>query len=198
MFTDINGKIHKLTVYGIKEITENVPRLILTDKEARRLHNHPSEELKMAMDWRPNGRIDLLIGMEKSGLQPAKNEPVIDEKLTIFKSCLVSKIPCQYILGGVIETKNVCPNKAKTCHFIRASDFKEGEDYGVLPLRSCKTSLKCTECSYKNSHMTFREQQELMKIQENLEYSEAEKQWTAKYPLLEDPCLLYTSPSPRD
>ena len=35
--------------------------------------------------------------------------------------------------------------------------------------------------------MTYKEQKELERIQENLEYSEAEKQWTAKYPLLEDP-----------
>ena len=73
------------------------------------------------------------------------------------------------------------------CHFIKATDFKEAEDYGVSPLRSCKSCVQCKECSYGNSHMTFKEQKELERIQENLEYNETEKQWTAKYPLLEDP-----------
>ena len=99
LVTDVEGKTHKLTVYGIKEITEDLPRLMLTDKEARRLQNHPSEELKSAMNWRPNGKIDLLIGMEKSGLQPTKIEPTVDDKLTVFKSCLISNVPCQYILA---------------------------------------------------------------------------------------------------
>ena len=61
LVTDVDGKTHNLTVYGIKDITEDLPRLVLTDKEAKRLHNHPSEELRTAMNWRPNGKIDLLI-----------------------------------------------------------------------------------------------------------------------------------------
>ena len=182
LVTDVDGKTHKLTVYGIKEITEDLPRLVLTDKEARRLHNHSSKELQSAMNWRPNGKINLLIGMENACLQPTKLESMIDDRLAIFKSCLVSTVPCQYILGGIASIKNSCPNKSKTCHFIKASDFKEAEDFGVSPLRSCKTCLRCNECSYKNSHMTFREQQEFSRIEENLEYNEKTMNWVAKYP----------------
>ena len=47
LVTDINGRIHKLTAYGIKEISEDSPRLFLTVKEARRLESHSSEELRM-------------------------------------------------------------------------------------------------------------------------------------------------------
>ena len=159
----------------------------MTDKEARRLQNHPSKELKSAMNWRPNVKIDLLIGMENSGLQPTKIEPTVDDKLTVFKTCLVSNVPCQYILGGVTADKNSCQNKSKTCHFIKASDFKEAEDFGVSPLRSCKSCLKREECSHKNSHMSFKEQQELSRIEENLDYNEKTMNWVAKYPLTESP-----------
>ncbi len=185
--TDVDGKMHHLTCYGIDEITGDLPRLMLTDKEARRLHNHPSKELQMAMNWRPNGKIHLLIGMENAALQPTKIEPMVDDKLAIFRSAVKSTVPCPFILGGTVSTKNAYQNKSKMCHFIRATDFKESEDYGVSPLRSCKNCMQCKECSYGNSHMTYKEQKELERIQENLEYNEIEKQWIARYPLIEDP-----------
>ena len=57
MVTDVNDKKHYLTCYGIDEITEDLQKLMLTEKEMNRLHNHPSQELQMAMNWRPNGKI---------------------------------------------------------------------------------------------------------------------------------------------
>jgi hypothetical protein len=50
--------------------------------------------------------------------------------------------------------------------------------------------MKCKECQFRASVLSFKENAEYEAIVNNLSYSKELKKWTASYPFIEDPSVL--------
>lgn len=71
----------------------------------------------------------------------------------------------------------------------RIGNFICGEDLGTEVTPRCG-SCRCGKCPIVGHSYSFREEQELKSIQENLEYDEVKQCWVTSYPWLVDPTTL--------
>ena len=71
----------------------------------------------------------------------------------------------------------------------RIGRFIEGEEMGTETNPSCG-SCRCGKCPVRGHTYSFKEEQELKIIQENLEYDEQNRCWRTSYPWILDPSTL--------
>ena len=71
----------------------------------------------------------------------------------------------------------------------RLGKFIEGEEMGTETNPRCG-SCRCGKCPVRGHTYSFKEEQELKIIQENLEYDEQNQCWRTSYPWIQDPSTL--------
>ena len=200
-----DGKLIILTAMGVDEISSEImPAKV--EPALKVFSQFP--DLKLKSIRRPSGTVDLLIGLNFMEVHPV--EVARKEGLSLWKS----KLGPGYLLGGthpeiwignnseILTTgaMDICraTNHAsyKVCHqtqTIKGVNFLEAEELGVGQPKRCDTCKHCVRCSYRVEHMTKTEVAELAMIEQNVIVDSVNKCVRIRYP-----CLLYTSPSPRD
>ncbi len=137
---------------------------------------------------RPSGEVQLLLGFDYPTLQPDKLCN-INPRLVLYKSLLESSDSYKLMVGGVVSNKAKMSDE-KICNFVTQNDFWSVEQMGVTPARACRNCTNCNECKFISQSLTFKEQEELKLIKENLKYDKEGKIRSFKYPLTEDPLII--------
>ena len=194
---------------GLEEITGTASRL---DADVpRSLFPSISPELLQ----RKSETVDILIGSDYCGLHPREEIATAGEHLKVLRGplgiCLNGSHPklrldptlsCQFSqVTGLddimsIRVKTHHTEFSKPCsHLItvddsnRISRFIEGETLGTELAIKCG-SCRCGRCPVTGHTFSFREEQELQLIRQNLHFDQSLKAWVTKYPWIKDPSEL--------
>ena len=92
--------------------------------------------------------------------------------------------------GSSVCKKSQCmPPEGTPCKQANQVSFLVAEDLGTTVEPRCG-ACKCGKCPLPGHTYSFREEQELKEIRENLKYDEENEYWTTSYPWLVDPSQL--------
>ena len=171
---DSDGMVEYFRAYGIQKISSAI-EAIETDQYAVLLDVDPIQIR------RPEGEVEMLIGLEYAGFHPDKEK--IKDHLVLFKS----RFGC--CLGGTHEqlierTKKLVQDVTIAHAKIKIDDFYESETLGVSCQPKCG-SCKCGECPVGGKQYTLQQERELALIENGMELREGV--WVAKYPWLRNP-----------
>ena len=159
---------------------------------------HPKHEL--ASDGKNLSVMEGVLGACVQGFRAGmKEERVIEsQNVRVVNSHLVSTIcgPSHPELVGTtsrsLETPHVLADEEvprKEANQVSAKPFLLAEDLGTTVDPRCG-ACKCGKCPLPGHTYSFREEQELKEIRENLKYDEEKECWTTSYPWLVDPSQL--------
>ena len=172
---DASGGIEYFKVYGIPKISSSI-EAIETDMFAITFGVHP-EEIR-----RPEGEVDVLIGLEYAGFHPDK-EKIVDH-LVLFRNRFGA------CLGGthrrLTERTEKVIHDVEVAHIKAAKidDFYENESLGISCQPKCG-SCKCGECPVGGKQYTLQQERELAMIECNLRLEDGA--WHVGYPWKRSP-----------
>ena len=200
-------RVRKLLVYGLREITGPLSAL---DVEVLRKLFPESDPNALT---RPSRTVDLLIGTDYFGLHPKTEVARAGENLSIMEgylgACLVGTHPLlkeETLLKQDVprrlnsslcrvSTFNIQTSRVSHPAFSRPDSFILGEELGVESVPKCG-GCKCGHCPIPGHDLSFKEEQELHLIRDNLRYDSEKQLWQTSYPWLVNPETLpdnYTS-----
>ena len=135
---------------------------------------------------RPSGAVDVLIGYRYAGYHP-EPEQKLDHLLLLknrFGRCLGGTHAAFGEAGHTMHN-------ARVHHVseIKIEDFFTFENLGVECTSRCG-GCKCGKCPLGTENHRLKEEKELQLVEENLEFEDADKQWIAAYPWIQDPAVL--------
>ena len=192
----INGKIVKVHLYELPEITKEVSKLNID--VIRELFPDYDATL-LARDGRP---VDILLGTDQFSLHPKQELDCSGENLSIMGGelgiCLVgthSRIaePTQLNQDQHPQTLHLQTHHTSVRRehpaFHRAENFITGEELGTECHPRCG-GCKCGKCPLPGHDLSFKEEQERHMIRSGLKYDEQNKFWITSYPWLKNPETL--------
>ena len=192
---DVHGKQHNVTVFAVDKISNELKSIEIVD-----VKNEFSDDVqeKWNLLERPEGEIELLIGLNAFGLHPHNYECQGNLKV------MSSQFGTGYLLGG--SHPNIQPNKiewSETVSNIRYStftvnkisvnpsyDFFEGEIMGLQAPKRCGNCLKCKDCTFRSQQLSQKEQYEFQIIESKVKYVESQQCFHVQYPFTDDPHVL--------
>ena len=188
------GKTTRVLAYGLKQITGAVSQL---DQKVIGIlfPNHDVGPLV-----RESGPVDLLIGTDYFGLHPKREIAKCGDNLSIMEGdlgkCLVGThpklkqdIPLAADIPRKLNGVYACKGNV-ACHpAFNPPNFIQGEDLATEVNPKCG-GCKCGRCPIPGHTLSFKEEQELGEIRDNLHYDEGAEQWVTSYPWIIDPMKL--------
>jgi hypothetical protein len=178
----LNGRVARVKAYGIDHVLGDLPKLDFSPAK-QAFVSIPEKEIEA-----PHGLVKLLIGLDHMYLHPVEVERTGSLALHIS----MFGIRTGWIISGNLAEaarSTVWTGTVRQHHYVPL-DFLSAEALGTEPLRRCSACMKCKECQFRASVLTFKENEEYEAIVNNLSYSQELKRWTASYPLIEDPNVL--------
>ena len=200
------GEVHTVLAYQISSITAPLGKVEV--EAAQRLFPH----LKNVSDVvRPEGEIDVLIGIQYAGLFPwvDKRDRDVEGNLRLMSS----KFGTGRLLDGqhpAIKGRSML--QSPDSHAIRGCEFStikgvklpfvanrvmketftfgECEEMGVQQQRRCGACTSCLKCSEPQLQLSRKEQDELRLIEKGMYLDAEAKQVRFHYPLVKDPAVL--------
>ena len=159
---------------------------------------------------RPEGEIDLLIGIQHAGLFPRCADQ--DRDVSGNLRLLTSRFGTGKVLDGqhdlikgrpmlqsreshalsrseISVVKTTVPRKVSH-RVARVFTFAECEEMGVGQPRRCGACATCQKCSEVKQHISRKEEKELQLIQEGMYLDTNSKQVKFHYPFIKDPSVL--------
>ena len=208
LLTEDNTSV-SIKAYGLEQITSEVEELNL--KVLAELF--PTINVNLLL--REAGQVDILVGNDYFGLHPKNEIAKAGEHLSVLKSpfglCLqgshpaLSNMTSHFSITAHARVRarpaQVSPNSPQHVQFARVTtcltksekcalgDFVKGEELGVEVEPRCG-ACRCGKCPLKGQTFSFKEEQELQMIQNNLEYDKINKRFITSYPRLIDPSTL--------
>ena len=198
---DKHGHKQVVKAYSIESITSPIDRVLLDDVMCK------FPDVRPMMIQRPEGPVDLLVGLDRSSLHPKAVTSVGD--LTLYESIFGSGL----LIGGtdpILKTSAVVFNakanklrgasmgqfvKARKINFINhlgrpLVNFLEAEEMGTIQPKRCTSCLSCGDCSNKAVEFSRKQQAELRLIQESVSLNKELKRVEVKYPAIKDFSVL--------
>ena len=201
---DQKGARHLVKVFSIESITSPMDYVRLDGI----IYKFPDTRLSSIN--RPEGPVDLLIGLDRSSLHPKAACSVGD--LTLYESLFGTG----WVLGGsdpaLKQSSVVFNSKAnKLRHAIFAEDyglknshavnfiksyekpvatFIESEQMGTVQPRRCNNCLGCTTCSNQAMALSRKEFAELRLIQDSVHIDKDSQKVIVSYPAIKDFSIL--------
>ena len=201
---DKYGEKHLVKAFSIESITSPMDKVLIDGI----MHKFP--DTRPLYVERPEGQVDLLVGLDKSSLHPKAVQSVGD--LTLYESLFGTG----WVLGGgdtALKTSAVVFNykanklrhavlaeecnikKAEVINFLRSQEktletFIEAEQMGTIQPRRCNNCLSCGSCSNKAMEHSRKEQAELRLVQNSVEINKELKRVEVSYPAIRDFSLL--------
>ena len=130
--------------------------------------------------------VDLLLGTDYYGLHP-KNEIRGVGDLSIMKGSLGYSLVGKHArLQSSARRDTFMINRVQA---LRLEDFICGEELGTQVDVKCG-GCRCNKCPVVGSTYSFKEEQEIQIIRENLKYDSDKSAWVTDYPWIKDPYLL--------
>ena len=180
-----DGERIEISAFGIDKITSDLSPI---DLEAAA----GVFELTRGELTRPQGAVNLLIGMDYADIIPTKQ--AVKKKLALYSSTFGTG----YVVGGSLEaaedgTEQLDGFVYQVCHAaasVKPMDFLSVEAFGVDIPRRCKYCRGCKECGFRAKALTWTEAKELAEIEKGLTLDTVNKVWTAEYPFNTDPSIL--------
>ena len=175
----------------------------------------PRIDSKLLM--KDSGPIDILIGNDLLGFHPRKEIASAGQHLQVcsgpFGLCVQgshpalgnsNNIPSSFFIN-IISTQDspaitaTHPQHSEfsasvQCYLTKAEkaslgEFIQGEDLGVEVQPRCG-ACQCGKCPIRGHTYSFKEEQELQIIRNNLKYDPEKKRWTTSYPWIVNPSTL--------
>ena len=175
---DTSGIVEYFKVYGIQKISSSI-EAIETDRFAVMFGVHP-EDIR-----RPEGEVDVLIGLQYAGFHPDKQKAI--NHLVLFANRFGA------CLGGthhqLTEKTEKLVQEVEIAHVksARIEDFYESESLGISCQPKCG-SCKCGECPIGGKQYTLQQERELAMIEGNLMMKDGA--WHVRYPWKRSPTEL--------
>lgn len=195
------GEVVPVMAYGMEEITSPVSSLNM--KVLKSLFPCRGDLADLV---REEGQVDILLGNDYYGYHPKVEVDKAGTHLSLmegaFGRCLQGSHP-------TLQQRPI------TSNLIGSSCFENEETNSPVPVLTCITradinavnkfiqceemvsevqprcgSCKCGKCPIRGHTYSFREQQELEIIQNNLQYDKERQAWITTYPWISDPKLL--------
>jgi len=175
---DESGVVEYFKVYGIQKISSSI-EAVETSMFAVMFGVDP-DTIR-----RPEGEVDVLIGLEYAGFHPDKEKSV--DHLVLFANrfgaCLGGTHPkLTERTEKVIQDIEVAHIKAA-----KIDDFYESESLGISCQPKCG-NCKCGECPIGGKQYTLQQERELAMIEGNLRIEE--ERWYVSYPWKRSPTEL--------
>ena len=198
------GKKHLVKAYSIESITSPMEKILVDGI----MHKFP--DTRAVHVERPEGQVDMLVGLDRSSLHPRAVHSVLD--LTLYESIFGTG----WLFGGsdpALKTSAVLFSSkahqirhaaiAEECgisnvnvvSFLRSQEkplhsFLEAEQMGTVQPRRCNSCLGCSNCSNKAMEHSRKEQAELRLIQKSVKINKELKRVEVSYPAIKDFSLL--------
>lgn len=191
----ISGKKVEIKAFGMDNITGQVSKLNI-DTVSKLFPEFDAECLQ-----RKDTSVDMLLGCEYFGLHSKKEEAKSGDHLSVMSGdlgiCLQGAHPL------LKEETVIDTNVVKTIHDRRIKsqfqvnhaqmfvhqNFIQGKELVTETTPRCGR-CRCNKCPTVGHTYSFKEEQELKLIQENLEYDEQQQRWITSYPWTSDPSTL--------
>ena len=171
---DAVGKIEHFKAYGIQQISSPID-YVETYELAKRLQVAPDEVN------RPDGEIDMLIGIDYAGFHPEKERAI--EHLVLMKNKFGQCISGTH--NSTTEKTQMIIQNVQVFHAaVKIDDFYSNESLGVSCQPKCG-NCKCGECPIGGKQYTLQQERELAMINRGLELTD--ERWTARYPWKRSP-----------
>ena len=201
------GDVHRVLAYQISSITAPLGKVEV--EAAMRLFPH----LKNLADvTRPEGEIDVLIGIQYAGLFPRLGRSdrdvqgnlrlmssmfgtgfLLDGQHPEIKGRVMVQSPDSHAVSrcevSIIKGLEVNPRVANRV-MKESFTFGECEEMGVQQQRRCGACTSCQRCSEPKQQLSRKEQDELHLIERGMYLDEEAKQVRFHYPLIKDPAVL--------
>ena len=191
-----SGKVVEIKAYSLESITG--PLSELNSSLIKKLFPRCNHDVLQ----RKSKVVDVLVGTDYFGLHPKKELAKAGNNLSIMEgqlgSCIVGTHPelKEHTLRSDKMPKELHGSYARTHHasvihpaFNPPVTFFKGEDLATEVNPKCG-GCKCGKCPIPGHTLSFREEQELGEIRDNLEYNPEEKCWVTSYPWIVNPKVL--------
>ena len=200
------GDIHRVLAYQISSITAPLGKVEV--EAAQKIFPHLKNLSDVA---RPEGEIDVLIGIQYAGLFPTLERSDRDVKGNLrlmsskfgtgrlldgqhpeIKGRLMVKSPDSNAVSRsqVTVIKGVKIPKVANRVMKESFAFGECEEMGVQQQRRCGACTSCQKCSEPKLQLSRKEQDELRLIEKGMYLDTEAKQVRFHYPLVKDPAVL--------
>jgi hypothetical protein len=178
----LSGGVAKVRAHGVDHVLGDLPKLDFSPvKQA--FVSIPEKKIEAH-----HGLVKLLVGLDHLYLHPVEVERTGSLALHVS----MFGIKTGWIISGNLAAaarNTAWAGAIRNYHYVPL-DFLSAEALGTEPLRRCSACMKCKECQFRASVLTFKENAEYEAIVNNLSYSKELKKWTASYPFIEDPGVL--------
>ena len=199
------GNVEKVLAYEMESITAALGKIDVS--AAKKLF---SQIRDMSEVERPEGEIDVLIGIHHAGLFPwcADHErdvkgnlrlltskfgtgKVLDGQHELIKGKPMLQSPLSHAMGRfeITLTRMVGPVRVVN-RVAKVFTFAECEEMGVGQARRCGACATCQKCSELRQHISRKEEKELLMIQNGMYLDTESKQVKFHYPFINDPSVL--------
>ena len=191
------GKIVKISAYSLESITGTLSQLDVGIIK-KLFPNYDASAL-----MRKSNTVDLLIGTDYFGLHPKRELAKAGKNLSIMDGelgpCIVGSHPD--LQEDTLRTAKVPEELHGSCartgnHHIMShpafnppNNFFQGEEIATEINPRCG-GCKCGKCPIPGHTLSFKEEQELGEIRDNLEYDAEKNHWVTSYPWIVDPLKL--------
>ena len=142
---------------------------------------------------RTPGDVDLLIGNDYLGLHPKKEIHRAGHNLSImlgtFGKCLQETHPRLHEETSILTNFNASTSFLSRAKEVQLESYITEKELGTETFPRCG-SCKCGNCPIPGHSFSFKEEQEVSLIRENLTYCTNKQMWTTKYPWVIDPQTL--------
>ena len=171
---DAAGEIEYFKAYGIQQISSPID-FVQTHELAKKLHVKPEEVS------RPDGEIEMLIGMDYAGFHPEKEQAC--EHLVLMKNKFGRCLSGTH--SSTTEKTQMIVQNVQVFHaVVKIDDFYSNESLGVSCQPKCG-NCKCGECPIGGKQYTLQQERELAMIDRGLELKNG--RWTSHYPWKRSP-----------
>ena len=194
---DLKGKIWTVQAYEIDEITAN-----LNQVDTQQIQSH-FPEIDASIITKPEGKIDMLIGVDSCAIMPivvktVGNCQLLENQFGLcvrgsFKSkCETGRTTCA---TATINASSIKPHfeeinvKTPTDINSKMEQFFTIENLGVGYVPKCG-GCRCGKCVTGAKNCTLQEEREMEMIKNGLRYDSERKLFTIEYPWIKDPNCL--------
>lgn len=198
-----------IIAFSVESITSEIENMNIRGA-AQLFPQAALEELR-----RPNGPVDILVGINFASLHPTvvdikgdlrllrsrfgkgwvldgRHPSVKTKSKGATMSALAHKL-CHARVVEVIEHPLTVPteiSELEKINYLKKHDFFEMEELATVGPKRCNNCLDCNKCSDKNYELSRRERRELQAIRDNMFLDKENKEIKFTYPLVKDPSVL--------